>query len=119
MHVVVFLQVCQLRETLAARLAFERSFAGMRPKVHLQVGQLTESLATHVALVVHLAVLLADRIRQRPVAARVASAAGASARRHVIGRHGTGRRAARARLHLMVAAGVMALVAGGGGGGGG
>jgi len=64
MYVVVFLQVGQLRETLAARLAFERPFAGVRSQMHFQVGQLTERLAAHIALVVHFSVFLADRIGQ-------------------------------------------------------
>jgi len=52
----------QLCEALAARLALERPFAGVRSQVNLQVGQLAERLAAHVALVMHFAVLLTDRI---------------------------------------------------------
>lgn len=66
----MLLQMCKLRETLSAYGAFERSLAGMRPEMHFKVRQLAESLATHIALVVHLAVLLLERIRQRPIAPR-------------------------------------------------
>ena len=48
----------------------------MRPQVHLQVRQLAEGLEADVALVVHLPVLLLQRIRQRPVAARAAPTSG-------------------------------------------
>lgn len=111
-HVVVLLQMSQLREALAARLALERSLAGVRAQVHLQVRQLTERLAAHVALVVHFPILFANRIRQRPVTARVARAAGTAARRHVVRRHrARRRRTARARFHRIRVAGIVALVA--------
>ena len=72
-HQVVLLQVGQLRETLGANVAFERPFARVRPQVDLEVGQLAERLVANVALVVHLSVLLLQRVRQRPVAAALAS----------------------------------------------
>lgn len=110
-YVIVFLQMSQLCKALAARFAFERPFAGVRSQMDFQVGQLTERLAAHVALVVHFTVFLADRIRQRPVTARVARAAGAAARRHVVRRrHGTRRRTAGTGLDRVMVAGVMALV---------
>lgn len=103
----------QLRETLAARFAFKRPFARVRSQVHFQIGQLTERLATHVALVVHFTIFLADRIRQRSVTARVARASGTPARGHVVrGRHRSrGWTSDATRLNrMMVVTGVMALV---------
>lgn len=112
MYVVVLLQVSQLSKTLPTGIAFERPFTGVCSQMHFQVGKLPKSLATHVALVVHLSVFLADWIRQRPVTARVAGASGTSARRHVIRRHRTCGRASGTGLGgRMVGGGVVTLVA--------
>jgi hypothetical protein len=70
---VVLLEVGQLGETLGADVALEGTLAGMRPQVNFQVGQLAERLVANVALVVHFAVLLLQRVRQRAVAAPLAS----------------------------------------------
>lgn len=71
MHQMVFLQVRQLGEALGADVALERPLARVGAQVHLEVGQLAERLVAHVALVVHLAVLLLQRVRQRSVTAGV------------------------------------------------
>lgn len=63
MYKVMLLKMCKLRETLGADGAFEGSLAGVRPEVYFKIRQLAESLAAHVALVMHLAVLLLERIR--------------------------------------------------------
>jgi len=61
---MMLLQMRELRKALGADGAFEGPFARVRPKVHFKVRQLAKSLAAHVALVMHLAVLLLERIRQ-------------------------------------------------------
>lgn len=87
MHEVVLLKMCELREALGADVALERPLAGVRAEVHLQVGQLAERLEAHVAFVVHLAVLLLERVRQGSVTAGVVA----------IGTEGRSRRARPAR----------------------
>jgi hypothetical protein len=62
-HQVVLLEVGHLSETFSADVAFERTFAGMRPQMDFQVRQLSECLVTNVAFVVHFTVLLLQRIR--------------------------------------------------------
>lgn len=66
----------QLSEALGADVTVEWALACMRPQVHLQVGELTKGLEASIALVVHLSVLFTQRVRQRPVTARILSAAG-------------------------------------------
>lgn len=70
MHEMMLLKVRELREALRADVALEGPLAGVGSEVHLEIRQLTEGLAADVALVVHLAVLLLERVRQRPVAPR-------------------------------------------------
>lgn len=70
MDEVMLLQVGKLRETLGANVTLERPLAGMSPQMYLEIRQLAERLAAHVALVMHLAVLLLQRVRQRPVTPR-------------------------------------------------
>jgi hypothetical protein len=77
---VVLLEVGQLGENLGADVALEGALAGMRPQVKFQVGQLAERLAANVALVVHFSVLLLQRVRQRAVAAPLASVGRRTAR---------------------------------------
>jgi hypothetical protein len=67
---MMLLQVRELCKTLGANGAFERPLARVRPKMHFKVRQLAKSLAAHIALVMHLAILLLERIRQRPIASR-------------------------------------------------
>lgn len=66
---VVLLQVSQLREGLGTDVARERPLSRMRPQVHLQVRQLAKGLVADVALVVHLSVLLLERVGQGAVPA--------------------------------------------------
>lgn len=70
MHEMMFLEMCELRETLGADVTLEGPLAGMCSEVHLEVRQLTEGLAADVAFVVHLAILLLERVRQRSVSPR-------------------------------------------------
>lgn len=70
MYEMMLLKMRELRETLGADIALEGSLAGVRPEMHLKIRQLTKGLAAYIALVMHLAVLLLERIRQRPVAPR-------------------------------------------------
>ncbi len=70
---VVLLEVGQLGESLGADVALEGALARMRPQVNFQVGQLAERIVENVALVVHFSVLLLQRVRQRAVAAPLAS----------------------------------------------
>lgn len=67
---MMLLKVRELREALSADITLEGPLARVCPEVHLEVRQLTEGLAAHIALVVHFTVLLLERIRQRPVAPR-------------------------------------------------
>lgn len=55
---VVFLQVGQLRETFITGLTLKWSFATMDTQVHLQIRQLTKSLAADIALIFDLPILL-------------------------------------------------------------
>lgn len=66
----MFLQMRKLREALGADVALEWSLARVRSKVDLQVRQLSKGLTTDIALIMHLAVLLLKRVRQRPVTPR-------------------------------------------------
>lgn len=66
----MLLQVGQLGEALGADVAMEGPLARVGPKVHLQIGQLAKGLETDIALVMHFAILLLQRVRQRSVAAR-------------------------------------------------
>lgn len=63
----MLLEMRELREALGADVALEGPLAGVRPEMHLEVRQLPEGFTADVALVVHLAVLLLERVRQRPV----------------------------------------------------
>lgn len=69
-HQMMLLQVRQLGEALRADVALERTLTRMRAQMHLKVAQLSEGFAAYIALVVHLAVLLLERIRQRAIATR-------------------------------------------------
>lgn len=71
---VVFLQVSQLSETFVTGLTFEGPLSTVDTKMNLQVGQLSEGFAADVALVLDLAVLLLQWVRQRLVARRAHAA---------------------------------------------
>lgn len=73
-HEMMFLQVGQLCEALRADVTMERPLARVRPQVHLEIRQLTKGFETNIALVMHLPVLLLQRIRQRSIAACAAAA---------------------------------------------
>ena len=64
MDEVVFLQVSQLGEGLAAGVALEGPLSAVRPQVNLQVGELAKDLATMLAFVLDLAVFLLQGIGQ-------------------------------------------------------
>lgn len=110
----MLLQVGQLRETLGANVTLERPLPGMGPQMHLEIRQLAERFATHVALVMHLAVLLLQRVRQRPVTPRPlrVGAEGAALRASVVvrGQRARGRVSVegRGRVGVDGEAGVMA-----------
>lgn len=70
-HEVVLLEVGELREALGADVALEGPLPRVGAEVHLEVGELSERFEADVALVVHLAVLLLQRVRQRSVTAGV------------------------------------------------
>jgi len=63
MYEMMFLKMCELRETLGTDIALEGSFAGMCSEVHLEIRQLTEGFAADVAFIMHLAILLLERVR--------------------------------------------------------
>lgn len=86
MHEYVLLQVRQLGETLGTRVALERSLARVHSQVHFQIRQLTERFRALLALVDYLAVLFAQRIRQRLVSAHLVAAATPAARVVVVAR---------------------------------
>lgn len=95
-HEVVLLEVGELGEALGADVALERPLAGVRPQVDLEVRELSEGLAADVALVVHLAVLLLERVGQGPVAPGAALGVGAEGAALgagvLVGRHRADRR---------------------------
>lgn len=66
----MLLKMRELREALGADIALKRPLAGMCSEMHFEIRQLTESLAADVTLVVHLAVFLFERVRQRSIAPR-------------------------------------------------
>lgn len=70
MNQVVFLEVGELSETLGADVTLERPFSRMRSEVDLEIAELTECLVADVTFVVHLAILLFQRIGKAPVASR-------------------------------------------------
>lgn len=70
MHEMMLLEVRELRKTFGTNIALEGSFTGVRPQMYFEIRQLTEGFAANVAFVMHLAVLLLERIRQRSIAPR-------------------------------------------------
>lgn len=93
MNEVMLLQMRQLGEGFRADVTLERSFPGVRPQVHLEVGELAEGLVADIALIVDLAILLLERIGQRLIASRTVGAM----TRALVGRHGARRRAREVR----------------------
>ena len=62
------LEMCELCEALSAHIALEGTLARVGAQMHLQIRELPESLAANIALIMHLAIFLLERIRQRSVA---------------------------------------------------
>ena len=54
-----------MRETLLANVAFERTFARVRPQMVLEVAQLAERLIAKFALVNQFSVFFLQRVRMR------------------------------------------------------